>query len=311
VFQTRLIITFLAVSLLSPIFLSYDVRVHAQLETETGIEILPESIFKYAVGEVFTINVTATNCADVYGVQVDFHYDPTVLEAISVLEGPFLPSFGHTLVVINESRIIGSDPAEAQVYYVATLVGAHSGAFGDGVLFTVTFKVLSNGSSALHFISYSGGGSIEGTYFMTSELVEIIPILHDAFYGVPILLGASFSNIFVGQSTILAGHVIESFGILPVTIQYKKQWDAWTNLTMTYTDFFGFFSHVWNASEVGSFKFRASITTGEVCMESNTVTVNVEPVVPEFQSSWVIVPLYMMLTLLYVAATKEKKKPYV
>jgi hypothetical protein len=215
------------------------------------------------------------------------------------------------LVVINESRIVGSDPPEAQIYYVATLLGASSGAYGDGVLFTVTLKVLSNGSSVLHFISYPGGSSAEGTYFLTSELVEIIPILYDAFYGVPILLGASFSNIFVGQTTILAGQVIESFGILPVTIQYKKQGDAWTNLTMIYTDFFGFFTHVWNASEVDVFKFKASITIGDVCMESNIVTVSVEPVIPEFQSSWVIVPLYMVLVLLSVAATKEKKKTQV
>jgi len=156
-----------------------------------SIKIAPMYMPILDVGERFTVNVTVENCVNVYAVQVDTHYDSLVLNATSVLEGPFLPSFGGTIVALNKTNVYpDAQPPYGQVYYVASLSGNVS-ANGSGVLFYVTFTVLSEGYSFLHFIPYPGGGSGVGTYFMGINethyppYYEIIPNLCDGYYVIP------------------------------------------------------------------------------------------------------------------------------
>jgi hypothetical protein len=158
----------------------------AQAQIATAIRIVPEQTEKLSVGETFTVNVMVEYCVNVYAVQVDLHYDPDVLAVINILEGPFLKSFGQTLLVLNESTVIfdeNTDLSYGRVYYVASLTGDNPGAYGSDVLFTVTFEVVSDGFTTLHFIEYPGGGSGVGTYFMKWNYEEIIPEIHDAYYG--------------------------------------------------------------------------------------------------------------------------------
>jgi len=158
----------------------------AEAQITTTIRIVPEQTEKLTIGETFTVNVVVEHALNVYAVQVELHYDPDVLAAINLLEGPFLKSFGQTLVALNESTIIfdeDTDLSYGRVYYVASLTGDNPGAYGNDVLFTVTFEVISEGSSTLHLIEYPGDGSGVGTYFMKWNYEEIIPEMHDAYYG--------------------------------------------------------------------------------------------------------------------------------
>jgi len=91
------------------------------------------------------------------------------------------------------SNLTYNGPTYGQVYYVASrndLLGP-SGVNGGVLLFTVTFTVISDGSSSIQLIPYPGGGSVVGTYFMTpvpsptTGFVEVIPQLFSANYGQP------------------------------------------------------------------------------------------------------------------------------
>jgi parallel beta-helix repeat protein len=153
-------------------------------QTNPKIRIEPVQIMKVPVGETFTVNVTVEDCVNVYAVQVYIRYDPDVLEAVSILEGPFLPSFGSTLLLLNKTKEdLEATPPYAEVRFVDVLLGDVPGANGSGLLFNVTFRVISDGSSHLHFVEYVPKSGGDGTYFMDSNLNEIYPELYDGFYG--------------------------------------------------------------------------------------------------------------------------------
>jgi hypothetical protein len=149
----------------------------------TTVRIEPESVGQLSVGDTFTVNVTVENCADVYGVQGDIRYDPEVLDVINTSEGSFARSTGIALLVFtNQTTVNTTIPLLARVFFVGTSVRA---ANGSGVLLTITFHVIADGSSKLQIFPYPGGGVLVGTYLMRQDLTEIIPELHDSSYAGP------------------------------------------------------------------------------------------------------------------------------
>src|ERR1044072_7767155 len=60
------------------------------------ISITP-SLSTVGVGDIFSVNVHVAQAVDLTSWQFDLKYDPLVLRAESVTEGPFLNSFGTTL----------------------------------------------------------------------------------------------------------------------------------------------------------------------------------------------------------------------
>ncbi|HVP17118.1 MAG TPA: cohesin domain-containing protein [candidate division Zixibacteria bacterium] len=153
----------------------------------TVIRVEPENEGKLAVGDTFVVNVTVENCVNVIGVQVDLRYDPTVLNATNIVEGPFLPSFRQTMPLIDRSSNNDTLPRSAGVYLADSLRGSGNGtdANGKGVLLTVTFKVVGQGSTELQLFSYdpTKASSIEGTYLENRNLNNILPELHNGSYG--------------------------------------------------------------------------------------------------------------------------------
>jgi len=152
-----------------------------------AIRIEPENIGRLAVGDTFTVNVTVENCVNVFAVQVDLRYDPTVLNATMIMEGPFLPSVRPTLLVRNTTATNNdTPPRSAGIYFADSLIGYGNGkdANGNGVLITITFKVVGGGLTELQFFPYNPAGNTpEGTYFSDRNGNDIIPELHDGSYG--------------------------------------------------------------------------------------------------------------------------------
>jgi hypothetical protein len=152
-----------------------------------AIRIEPENVGRLTFGDTFTVNVTVENCVNVLAVQVDLRYDPTVLNVTNIVEGPFLPSVRQTILVKNTtSTNTDTPPRTAGVYFVNSLMGGGNGtdANGNGVLITITFKVVGGGSTDLQFFSYKPGGTTpEGTYFADRSATAIIPELHNGSYG--------------------------------------------------------------------------------------------------------------------------------
>ena len=52
-----------------------------------------------SVGQTFDVDVNVTGASDLYAYQMDLTFDPTVLSALSVTEGPFLPGGGTTFFI--------------------------------------------------------------------------------------------------------------------------------------------------------------------------------------------------------------------
>jgi hypothetical protein len=184
--KSKIILAFVAFALLLPLAMPL-----VKAET-TLIRINPENTEKLSIGDTFTVTVEVENCVNVKAVQIDIHYDSDVLEAIELTEGPFLPAFGEIFAVRKDAKVVenyDADTSYGRIYYVVTLLGDAPVANGNGVLFTVTFKIISDGSSVLKFVEYQAGSGVSyGTYFqgpVPKVDNEIIPELHDAYYGPP------------------------------------------------------------------------------------------------------------------------------
>jgi hypothetical protein len=172
---------------------------NAEEQPQTAITILPTQTRNLAAGDSFSVNVSAENCTNVYAIQVDIHYDPTVLKLVDITPASV---FQFPFIIFNESNIFDAfsnltynGPTYGQVYYVATRASPSvTGIDGEALLFTVTFQVISDGSSSIQLIHYPGGGSGIGTYFMTPQLVEVVPQFFSANYGQPVSPPASSSQ---------------------------------------------------------------------------------------------------------------------
>lgn len=185
--------------------LSIAKTVNAEDQTQPAIRILPTLTGYLTRGDSFSINVSAENCVDVYAVQVDIHYDPTVLKVVRITPASV---FAFPFIIRNESNIFDAfsnltynGPTYGQVYYVASRSGGVPGIDGGALLFQVTFTVISEGSSSIQLIEYPGGGSAVGTYFMTTQTsantgyVEVLPQFYSASYGEPVSTPASSPTI--------------------------------------------------------------------------------------------------------------------
>jgi hypothetical protein len=153
----------------------------------TTVRIEPESVGQLSVRSTFTVNVTVENCVDIYAVQCDIRYDPAVLNAINVSEGSFLRSNGITTFLSTPNQTLNTtSPLSTRVFFVDTKSGLSlPDASGNGVLLTITFQVISDGSSKLQIFPYPGSGAAVGTYFLRRDKTEIIPELHDSSYAGP------------------------------------------------------------------------------------------------------------------------------
>jgi hypothetical protein len=99
------------------------------------------------VGDTLSVNISVTGIIDLYAFQFDVLFNPTLLAAISVSEGPFLPSGGTTIFIPGTIDTAGGTISAT----ADTLVAAVPGVTGSGVLAAFQFTALAAGTSALSF----------------------------------------------------------------------------------------------------------------------------------------------------------------
>jgi hypothetical protein len=92
-------------------------------------------------GETFTTDVTVANAAGLLGFQFDVNFDPTMLAVETIALGPFLASTGRS------PQPLGPDATNAtsgRVVFGGFTLGTpdQPGASGDGVVATITWKVV-------------------------------------------------------------------------------------------------------------------------------------------------------------------------
>ena len=110
-------------------------------------------------GETFTTDVTVTNAADLLGFQFDVNFDSARLAVEKIDLGPFLASTGRS------PQPLGPDTTNAssgRVVYGGFTLGTpeQAGASGDGVLATITWKVVQPGEfeASLSRVQLAGAG---------------------------------------------------------------------------------------------------------------------------------------------------------
>jgi hypothetical protein len=97
------------------------------------------------VGQTFSVNVSIANAVDLYALQFDIGFDPSVLSANTVTEGPLLATGGTTFFIEG-----GIDNLAGTIANTAdTLVGIVPGVTGSGLLATVSFKAIAAGTSPI------------------------------------------------------------------------------------------------------------------------------------------------------------------
>jgi len=112
------------------------------LTAQTVISAGSDDVF---VDQIFTLPVSITGASDLYAFQFDLSFDPSILQLLSISEGSFLPGAGSTIFVPGTIDNIGGTATSN----ADTLVGAISGASGDGDLVDFTFQAIDTGTSSL------------------------------------------------------------------------------------------------------------------------------------------------------------------
>jgi len=116
-----------------------------------------------SVGDTVNLNVAISNVSDLFAFQFDIGFNPAVLSASSVSEGPFLLSGGTTTFVPGTIDNVGGVVS----FTADTLNGPVSGVNGSGVLATLQFEGVGMGTSPISLANItlldSNFGSIDFT----------------------------------------------------------------------------------------------------------------------------------------------------
>jgi hypothetical protein len=105
-------------------------------------------------GDSFSLDVRISGVTetDLFAFQFDLAFDPLILSARSITEGPFLPSGGATAFIAGTIDNSIFSPTGGTITGTAdTLIGAIPGVNGSGVLAFVDFEALSLGTSPITF----------------------------------------------------------------------------------------------------------------------------------------------------------------
>ena len=198
-----------------------EIRVTQVFIEVTVTDLKPPTVsVSYAPG-TFTINITVTDVVDLYSWQVGMTFNATVVEVLSLVEGPFLRQGGTTIMtrgtIDNTNGIVHR--------HAFSLTGPVPGVTGNGTLATITFKLKNYGNSTLHLID---------VILLDSTLTEIPYNTTDGYFEVeqppldvytqkaglgPMAPGSAFSP---GESVTLRGYVCyEGIPVMAVNVGFQ------------------------------------------------------------------------------------------
>lgn len=111
-----------------------NVKATGDIASFTKIYLHPSVYTATSSGDIFTVEVNIANVSNLFGLEFKLGYDTTILDALEVVEGSFLGSFGATIpfkLEINET---------SGFIWVAIVLLGPTPAEGDGTLATVSFE---------------------------------------------------------------------------------------------------------------------------------------------------------------------------
>jgi len=98
----------------------------------------------------FNVDITISDVLDLYGWEFALSWDPYVLDAVNVVEGPFLKGDGRSTFFTYSISLI-----DGRMVVDCTLLGWISGVSGSGILSTLTFCPKNPGECSLDLYNFS------------------------------------------------------------------------------------------------------------------------------------------------------------
>ncbi len=124
-------------------------------------------------GQTVVLSVRISGASDLFGYQFDLGFNPAVLAATSVTEGPFLSSGGATIFLPGTIDNVGG-----LISGIADiLAGAVPGVSGSGTLVTASFQALAAGTSSISLFNVTALNSAGQDLTLTTSgsTVTVVP----------------------------------------------------------------------------------------------------------------------------------------
>lgn len=157
------------------------------------IRLEPKETLDVQPNQSFNVNVALADVSELYGWQFNLTFNPAVLNVVNVTEGPLLKQGGTTLFAKKTNNTRGYLLVSASFMPPYPAHGVN----GSGVLGSIVFQVISQGSSTLHFEETS-------TKLRTVTAGNLVPIGFEVEHG-------SFRNVAPGFSLpleLIAGAIV-------------------------------------------------------------------------------------------------------
>lgn len=299
-------LTFLTFTLLFSVIRGINLSTVAATSTPT-VAVVPQFVPPMSINATFTVNVTVTDAESMYGVGIEgfeirLEYDPTILEATNLTEGPFLRNIGETFIA--QSNI-----TDGQVWFTEVLTGSVAGATGSGVLLTVNFTVTGTGVSPLYLTPYDATTD-KGTHLADWDSVigvgrVVVPAYVDGIYGSPITVSISQTKIKVGENITISGSLVEGAGP-DVSLYYRHTGEtAWISLANV-TAVNGAYSYVWIKPDAGSYDIKGVTTYLGETLDSLPRSFTVEA--PGMDILTIVATVFVVVIVVIVVAVVYFKK---
>lgn len=260
-----------------------------------------------APGKNFTINVIIADITaneSLYSWEFDMSFNNTILNATSVMHGPFLQSAGKTWEqppVINnwEGTLVATDaffPPWPQ-----------SGATGSGVLANITFLVKAEGETSLHFY-FSGLRTYDGA--------KISPIDHttvDGVFAYPLLRDIAVTGVTASPTSVPAGEpvsinvTVENEGEVAETFDVTILYDSSDIETKTVTDLAPggseTLSFSWDTKDLVEGNYTITAAASEIGGETDTADNTYTDVVVTVTAPSSTFPVQLFVAIIIAVAT--------
>lgn len=207
----------------------------------------------------FSVNISISDVADLYGWEFKLKWNSTLLEALNVTEGNFLKSHGDTLFVINMNNTVG------YVRAACTLIGSIPGVNGSGTLATIEFYAETSGECVL---------DLYDTKLVSSTEQPIEHIAIDSYYYTSVhdvaIINLTVSTTTINVTVENQGTYAETFNVStyytlltdPLIGTQTITLEPGVNATLIFT---------WTPPTYGRYEIRAEASTvpGEVDTADN------------------------------------------
>ena len=223
----------------------------------------------------FTVDVLMAGITEnesLYGWEFDMSFNSTILNVTSVMQGPTLRALGDTSWDMAPPLI---DNLKGTVVASEGFVSfPPKGATGSGVLANVTFQVLGEGETQLHFYK---------TKLRTYNGTDIRPINHttiDGFFAYPLVRDVAVSDVTAFPTSVTAGESVsinvtaENLGEIEETFDVTVSYDSTEIETKTVTDLAPDGSETlefsWDTKDVAEGNYTITAVASELSGETDT-----------------------------------------